>query len=372
MDEAKWMQRALELAERGRGHVEPNPLVGAVVVRDGRVVGAGWHQRHGEKHAEVHALAQAGEAGRHATLYVTLEPCCHQGKTPPCTEAVIGAGIGRVVAAMEDPFPQVAGRSASRLRAAGIAVELGLCEKEARRLNAPYLKLLKTQRPYVHAKWAMTLDGKIATRTGDSRWISNDASRRLVHELRGRMDAIVVGIGTVLADDPQLTARPPGPRTPCRIVLDSKGRAPLAAKVVATARQIPTLVATAGPANSPQVDALRKAGCEVLSLPGLEGRTDMHALLDEFGRRRWTNILVEGGSEVLGSFVDARAIDEVHVFIAPKIVGGGQSKTPIAGFGIERLGQALHLAEWQVRQLEGDVMLHGWIEAGERRGVSPT
>src|SRR5437764_12544149 len=214
--DGQWMRRALELAERGRGYVEPNPLVGAVVVRDGRLVGAGWHQRYGQAHAEVNALAAAGEAARGATLYVTLEPCCHVGKTPPCTDAVIRAGVARVVAAMSDPFPQVAGRGAELLRQAGLAVEVGPCEAEARRLNAPYLKLLARGRPYVHAKWAMTLDGKIATRSGDSKWISNRASRQVVHDLRGRVDGIVVGAGTALADDPQLTARPPGPRTAVR------------------------------------------------------------------------------------------------------------------------------------------------------------
>src|SRR5436305_1406899 len=211
MSDHTWMRRALELAERGRGFVEPNPLVGAVVVRDGSVVGEGWHRRYGEAHAEVNALAQAGEAARGATLYVTLEPCCHVGKTPPCTDAVLAAGISRVVAAMADPFPKVAGGGIARLRAAGVAVAVGLGESEARRLNAPYLKLLATGRPYVHAKWAMTLDGKIATRTGDSRWISNEASRRVVHAMRGRMDAILVGIGTALVDDPSLTAPPPRP-----------------------------------------------------------------------------------------------------------------------------------------------------------------
>src|SRR5919197_3355884 len=208
-----WMSRALELAERGRGFVEPNPLVGAVVVRDGRVVGEGWHRRYGEAHAEVNALAAAGEAARGATLYVTLEPCCHHGKTPPCTDAVLRAGVRRVVAAMADPFPQVAGQGVAQLRAAGVEVEVGVCEREARELNAPYLTLLAEGRPYVHAKWAMSLDGKIATRGGDSRWISGPASREVVHRLRGRVDAILVGAGTVRADDPLLTARPLGPRT---------------------------------------------------------------------------------------------------------------------------------------------------------------
>src|SRR5262249_11759950 len=211
MTDHDYMTRALELAARGRGAVEPNPLVGAVVVRDGTIVGEGWHEKFGQAHAEVNALNRAGEKARGATLYVTLEPCCHFGKTPPCTEAVIRSGVRRVVVAMLDPFPQVAGQGASRLREAGIAVEVGVGEAgdfAARRLNAPYLKRLRTGRPWVHAKWAMTLDGKIATRTGQSKWITGEAARARVHELRGRMDAIIVGRGTLVADDPLLTARP--------------------------------------------------------------------------------------------------------------------------------------------------------------------
>ncbi len=350
MTDRDGMVQALALAERGRGHVEPNPLVGAVVVRDGRLVGEGWHQRYGQAHAEVHALAAAGEAARGATLYVTLEPCCHFGKTPPCTDAVIRAGVARVVAAMSDPFPQVAGQGAKLLRQAGIAVEVGLCEAEARRLNAPYLKLLAKGRPYVYAKWAMTLDGKIATRSGDSKWISNEASRRRAHELRGRMDAVVVGIGTVLADDPLLTARPPGPRTAVRVVLDHHGRTPPASKLAQTDRETPTWIVTA----SDPAHRLAALGCEVHTLP------DVAALLDEMGRRRMTNVLVEGGAGVLGSFLDAREIDEVHVFIAPRLAGGTAAKSPIAGAGVEKIADALALAEWHVEMIEGDVYLHGW------------
>jgi diaminohydroxyphosphoribosylaminopyrimidine deaminase / 5-amino-6-(5-phosphoribosylamino)uracil reductase len=354
-----WMRRALELAERGRGWVEPNPLVGAVVVRDGRVVGEGWHQRYGEAHAEVYALAAAGEAARGGTLYVTLEPCCHHGKTPPCTDAVLRAGVRRVVAAMMDPFPQVAGKGAEQLRAAGVEVAFGPGEAAARRLNAPYLKLLATGRPYVHAKWAMTLDGKIATRTRDSKWISNRGSRQIVHELRGRVDAVIVGLGTALADDPQLTARPPGPRTAARVVLDGRGRLPADSLLARTAKSVPTLVATANipPAKSAELQA---CGCEVLPLPAADGRPDVDALLAELGRRRFTNVLVEGGSGVLGSFLDARAVDEVHVFIAPRLAGGAQALTPVGGTGVEKIAEALTLAECRVEVVQGDVYVHGW------------
>jgi diaminohydroxyphosphoribosylaminopyrimidine deaminase/5-amino-6-(5-phosphoribosylamino)uracil reductase len=354
------MQEALALAEKGRGYVEPNPLVGAVIVRENRMVGSGWHQRFGEAHAEVNALAAAGELARGATLYVTLEPCCHHGKTPPCTDAIVRAGVRRVVAAMPDPFAQVAGRGAALLRAAGLEVVFGPGETEARRLNAPYLKLLATGRPYVHAKWAMTLDGKIATRTGDARWISNEPSRGLVHELRGRMDAIVVGIGTVLADDPQLTARPPGPRRAVRVVLDSRGRLPAASGLARTARDIPVLVASAGAPDGVRAGELAALGCEWLRLPPVDGRPTVGALLDELGRRRLTNILVEGGSGVLGSFVDARAVDEVHVFVSPRLAGGAGAKTPVGGLGVERLSDALGLTDGRVEMVEGDVYFHGW------------
>jgi len=356
----QWMERSLALAERGRGHVEPNPLVGAVVVRAGQVVGEGWHRSFGEAHAEVNALAAAGEAARGGTLYVTLEPCCHHGKTPPCTDAVLRAGICRVVAAMIDPFPPVAGQGAASLRAAGVPVEFGVLEAKARRLNAPYLKLLATDRPYVHAKWAMTLDGKIATRTGDSKWISNEASRQRVHELRGRMDAIIIGIGTALGDNPLLTARPGGPRKAARVVLDSRGRLPPSSLLAETARETPTLVATAGVLPAERADALRGTGCVMLPLSAEHGRPVLAALLEELGRRRMTNVLVEGGAEVLGSFVVAGAIDEVHVFLAPKLLGGATARTAVAGRGVEKMAEALTLTDWHVEMVNGDVLLHGW------------
>jgi diaminohydroxyphosphoribosylaminopyrimidine deaminase/5-amino-6-(5-phosphoribosylamino)uracil reductase len=353
------MRRALELAERGRGHVEPNPLVGAVVVRDGQVVGEGWHQRFGEAHAEVHGLTAAGAAAPGATLYVTLEPCCHHGKTPPCTDAILRARIRRVVAAMLDPFPRVAGGGLAILRAAGVEVEVGVGEAAVRRLNAPYLTLLSAGRPHVHAKWAMSLDGKIATRTRHSQWISNAASRQRVHELRGRMDAILVGIGTVLADDPLLTARPPGPRTALRIVLDSRARLPLESQLVRTAAAVPTLVVVGPKASGAACLALADRRCQVLALPDQDGRPEISTLLTELGRRRFTNLLVEGGSAVLGSFLDAGALDEVHVFIAPRLVGGAAAPTPVAGMGVDHLAEALTLTEWSVERVDDDLYVHG-------------
>jgi diaminohydroxyphosphoribosylaminopyrimidine deaminase/5-amino-6-(5-phosphoribosylamino)uracil reductase len=350
------MLHALELAERGRGSVEPNPLVGALLVRDGAIVGEGWHQRYGQAHAEVNAIESAGERARGATLYVTLEPCCHHGKTPPCTSAVIAAGIARVVVAMLDPFPLVAGQGVKLLLAGGIAVEVGLAEAQARRLNAPYLKLLASGRPYVHAKWAMTLDGKICTRTGDAKWISGEASRRRVHQLRGRMDAIVVGIGTALADDPLLTARPPGPRIATRVVLDSDARLPLKSQLVRSARQMAVMVVT-NEQNS-NCDALRGEGCEVLVVPKDDARPGIGGLLDELGKRRMTNILVEGGSEVLGSFFDAGQVDEVWAFIAPRVLGGA-GKSPVAARGKDRLADAMALMDCHWEEIEGDFLVRG-------------
>jgi diaminohydroxyphosphoribosylaminopyrimidine deaminase/5-amino-6-(5-phosphoribosylamino)uracil reductase len=356
-DEENWMRRALHLAEQGRGQVEPNPLVGAVIVRERKIVGEGWHRRYGQAHAEVNALAQAGDAARGATLYVTLEPCCHHGKTPPCTDALLRAGIANVVAALEDPFPQVAGQGAALLRGAGIPIEFGVCATEARRQNAPYLTLLATGRPYIHAKWAMSLDGKIASKTGDSRWISNEASRRRVHELRGRMDGILVGIGTALADDPLLTARPAGPRTACRVILDSRARLPITSQLVRTASQVPTVIVVNTQAKAASA-ALGAAGCEVLALtPDDEGLPDIMKLLDEFGRRRWTNVLVEGGTAVLGKMFDRNVVDEIHVFVSPKVLGGAQSKPPVGGRGVDVIAQSAGWISATVENVDGDAYL---------------
>jgi diaminohydroxyphosphoribosylaminopyrimidine deaminase / 5-amino-6-(5-phosphoribosylamino)uracil reductase len=356
MSDVDWMNRALELAARGRGWVEPNPLVGAVVIRDGVVVGAGWHERFGQAHAEINALRQAGEAARGADLYVTLEPCCHFGKTPPCTEAVIRAGIRRVVSAMLDPFPQVAGQGASLLREAGIVVEVGISEAAARRLNAPYLKRLRTSLPWVHGKWAMTLDGKIATRTGESQWITGAAARAYVHELRGRMDAIVVGKGTLVADDPLLTARPPGPRQATRVVLTRTGAGmPASCRLLETVQEAPVVVFTQESAVR-QLSSWTNRGAEVIGL----AEVDIKSVLTELGRRGMTNILVEGGADTLGRFRDAGEIDEIHALIAPKLFGGIDALTPVGGLGIAGLNEAWTLADWDVQRLGDDVLIHGF------------
>lgn len=363
-----YMQRALALAQRGQGYVEPNPMVGAVVVADGRIIGEGWHERYGQAHAEVHALQAAGPAAFGSTLYVTLEPCCHFGKTPPCTNAVIQAGVRRVVVAMLDPFPQVAGQGVSRLREAGIAVEVGVCEVAAHHLNAPYLLRLRAEIPWVHAKWAMTVDGKIATTTGESQWITGELARRRVHELRGRMDAILVGRGTLVADDPLLTARPAGPRTPTRLVVTQSGALPATCRLLQTLHDAPVLVATHARMQG-QLMPWVQQGAEVIGLDAT-GPAFIAALLRELGQRRMTNILLEGGAGLLGSFLEANAIHEVHAFIAPKILGG-LAPTPIAGAGIPQLANALAIEHWHVEQLGADVLLTGRTKSAafvEHRG----
>lgn len=335
-------------------------MVGAVVLDSaGQLVGEGWHQRFGEAHAEVNALARAGDQARGGTLIVTLEPCCHWGKTPPCTDAVIRSGVRLVVAAMADPFPKVAGGGLQFLREAEVEVHVGVCEREARQLNAPYMKLLATGRPWVHLKWAMTLDGKIATRTGDSKWISGEASRRAVHELRGRVDAILVGRGTVVADDPLLTARPPGPRIATRVVLTAGGELPARAQLRSTARAAPVLIFTAA-GNEPRLADWAAEGCEVIPLPWNETWLPLDAVLAELGRRRMTNILVEGGAGVFESFLKAGAADEFHVFVAPKLIGGFAALSPIGGNGAPRIADALALVEFTATPSGEDTYFHGF------------
>jgi diaminohydroxyphosphoribosylaminopyrimidine deaminase/5-amino-6-(5-phosphoribosylamino)uracil reductase len=355
------MARALELAARGQGLVEPNPMVGCVIVRDGETVGEGWHHRFGSPHAEVEALRVAGSRAAGADVYVTLEPCCHQGKTGPCTQALIAAGVRRVVVALEDPYHEVAGRGIGELRSAGIEVEVGLLADEARTLGAPFLKLVTTARPWVIAKWAMTLDGKLATACGDSRWISGETSREIVHRLRGRMDAIIVGRGTAVADNPMLTARPPGARVSTRIVMDSAAALSPDSQLVRTAREVPVIVAVAD--NAPQTNRapLEEAGCEVLVCSGATHGARLDALLSELGRRAMTNVLVEGGARLLGSLFDAGQVDEVHAFIAPKLVGGEAAPGPVAGQGRALMQQAISLASPEIARVGDDVYIHGQV-----------
>lgn len=341
-------------------------MVGCVMAHGAEIVGEGFHEFFGGPHAEINALSAADQRAAGATTYVTLEPCCHHGKTPPCTQALVQAGVKRVVVAVEDQFPQVAGRGIAELRAAGIECDIGPRAAEAKWLLAPYRKLLATGRPWVIAKWAMTLDGKLATRAGDSQWISSEASRAIVHQLRGRVDAIIVGSGTARIDNPLLTARPADradlKRVATRIVVDSSASLTLNSRLAETAADSPVLVAAAADADENLRTQLAATGIEVYRCPGQTHDARLIALLDELGRRRMTNVLVEGGSKLLGAFVDAGSIDEVHVFIAPKLAGGTAALSPVAGAGIERMADALQLADITIEELDGDVYVHGRLK----------
>jgi diaminohydroxyphosphoribosylaminopyrimidine deaminase / 5-amino-6-(5-phosphoribosylamino)uracil reductase len=356
----RFMQRALELARRGQGFVEPNPMVGCVLVRDGAIVGEGWHQRFGGPHAEIEALRAAGEAARGATAYVTLEPCCHTGKTPPCTAALVAAGVRRVVAACQDPNSAINGRGLAELAAAGIACEADILGPEARELISPFAMLMTQQRPWMIAKWAMTLDGHMATRTGDSKWISGEASRALVHQLRGRMDAILVGRRTVEADDPLLTARPPGPRVPARIVVDSAATLSLESQLVRTAGEAPVIVAASADAPAARCDALRQRDVDVWQSSAMDRDERLRDLVAELGLRRLTNVLVEGGSQILGTLFNLQLIDEVHVFIAPKILGGAGASARHGG--VEHMADSLQLVTPTVEAVGADAYIHGRID----------
>jgi len=355
----RWMQRALELAVGGRGRVEPNPMVGAVIVKDGRVIGEGFHEKFGGPHAEINAMTAAGEACRGATLYVTLSPCSGRNKkTPPCTDAVAAAGLARVVVGTVDTTQPPA---LETLRSAGIEVTEGVLRAECERLIAPFMKLKTRAMPWTIAKWAMTADGKIASASGDSRWISCEASRRLVHQWRGEVDAVLIGRGTADADDPLLTCRTPGGRNPARIVLDSEARLSPQGRLVKTSLEAPVIVACGASADAAAAEGLRNAGCEILRLPTTEEGVDVEALLRELGARQFTNVLIEGGAEVLGSFFDRRMVDEVRVFIAPKIGGGRNAASPVGGAGIPIMADALTLIEPSMRTIGKDILLSGFV-----------
>ena len=364
MQDEMFMRKALELARNALGRTSPNPLVGAVIVRDGCIVAAGWHRAAGTPHAEIHALNMAGELARGATLYVTLEPCAHYGRTGPCAKAVIEAGIRRVVIAMRDPNPLVAGKGILMLQEAGIDVVCGVLEEEARKLNEVFLKWIATGLPFVTLKTAMTLDGKIATVTGESQWITNEVSRRRVHEWRDRADGILVGINTVFKDDPSLTTRLPERhgKNPVRIIVDSKGRTPLDARVVKDG-QAKTIIAVVADASKERMEALQKAGAEVL-VAGDGSQVDLHELLRQLGKKEITSLFVEGGATVNFSFFQAGLVDKVHAFVAPKILGGREALTPVGGAGFARLSEAVELEGLKAESLAGDLLVSGYVKHG--------
>lgn len=358
-----FMSLALDLAVAALGRTRPNPAVGAVLVRDGQVVGSGKTQPAGSNHAEITALRDAGAAARGGHLYVSLEPCAHHGRTPPCTDAIVAAGVAEVTYSLRDPNPLVNGRGAAALALAGIAVHEGDGAARARRILGGYLRWVTTGQPWVNAKYAMTLDGKLATRAGDSRWISSTQSRELVHQLRDRSDAVMVGVNTVIADDPALTARPGGEpatdRQPLRVVVDSRGRMPLDARLLDEPGE--TLVATVSMAAETE-QALRGRDVGVVRFESADGRVPLEAMLRDLGVRAITSVLVEGGGELLGGLFDAGLIDKVYAFVAPVLVGGARAPS-WGGSGVDSIQQSVRLRDAEYRALGDDVLISGYLHS---------
>ena len=359
----KFMERALVLASKARGRTSPNPLVGAVIVRNGEIVGEGYHQKAGDAHAEIHALNQAKGLAEGATMYVTLEPCCHWGRTPPCTESLIRAKLGDVLVAMEDPNPQVAGNGIRQLQEAGISVQMGLCEEESRQLNEVFIKYITTKRPFVILKAAISLDGKIATASGESQWITSEASRLKGHEVRSQVDAILVGVGTVLQDNPSLTTRLPDGtnKDPIRVVVDSRGRTPVDAKVFNPDSTAGTIIAVSENASLEKIEALKSAGANVLIIEERAGRVCLRELVRELGRKEITSVLIEGGGEINAAALQAGVIDKLMFFVAPKLIGGKDAPGPIGGVGIAHLAEAFELRDVKTSQIGTDFLIEGYL-----------
>jgi diaminohydroxyphosphoribosylaminopyrimidine deaminase/5-amino-6-(5-phosphoribosylamino)uracil reductase len=354
------LTRAIELAANGRGMTSPNPMVGAVVARDGRVIGEGWHAAYGEAHAEREALAACSEDPRGATLFVSLEPCCHQGKTPPCTDAIVQAGIARVVVASDDPTEKASGRGLGILRDEGIEVVVadGEAAAKARILNQPFRKHARTGRPHVLFKSAMTLDGKVATHTGDSKWISGEDSRARAHRWRSECDAVAVGIGTALADDPLLTARVEAVfRQPRRVVFDSEARLPVDSQLVRSAPEVPLTVVVSRAAGRRATDALEAAGADVIVATGENEPARVRSALDQLGSAGISSLLLEGGPKLAGAFLDAGEVDEIRLFIAPVVVGGSKARDPLEGEGVERIAEATRALSMCVERIADDVLI---------------
>lgn len=377
------MRRAIELAKKGGGYVHPNPLVGCVVVKDDEIIAEGYHEKYGEFHAERNALTRCQSETKGASLYVTLEPCCHYGKTPPCTEIIIEKGIKKVFVGILDPNLLVAGKGVKILQDAGIEVEVGLCENEIREMNKVFLKYITTKRPYVIMKTAMTLDGKIAAYTGDSKWVTNEESRKKVHELRSELAGVVVGIGTVLADDPMLNVRLEGEHhQPVRIVVDSNLRIPVDSQLVKTANEYRTIVACRhfdrSEAERSEVEksslnvnkqkgfldslrSLEMTGVELLECQSNNNHVDINDLMTKLGAMGIDSLLLEGGGTLNAAFLEAGCVDEVWAFIAPKIIGGEGAKTPVSGKGIDKMSEAINLQDIDIQNINGDILIKGKI-----------
>ncbi|WP_368652988.1 bifunctional diaminohydroxyphosphoribosylaminopyrimidine deaminase/5-amino-6-(5-phosphoribosylamino)uracil reductase RibD [Ornithinibacillus sp. 4-3] len=362
----KYMRRALELAKGGLGYVNPNPLVGALIVKKGRIIGEGYHKAYGSHHAEINAFLNATEDVKDATMYVTLEPCSHYGKTPPCVEAIVEKRIKKVVIGLKDPNPLVTGRGIKILEEAGIEVVSGVLEEDNKKINEIFLKYITTKLPFVIMKTAMTLDGKIATRTNSSKWITGELSRKYVHELRHKVAGIMIGVGTVLADNPSLTTRLKDRKgcDPIRIIVDSSARIPLEAKVLNLASNARTIIAVTEKADMKKIKMLEKKCAEVIVIPSKNARVDLTLLMKKLGERKIDSILLEGGSELNYAALEQGIVDKVNAFIAPKIIGGNTAKTPVDGQGRAHMEEAINLDCFDIHRFGEDIMLETYIRRG--------
>lgn len=360
MTDQDYMKRALLLAARGTGGVNPNPLVGAVIVKDGRIIGEGWHKQFGGPHAERNALASCTGSAKEAVLYVTLEPCCHYGKTPPCTEAILESGIRRVVVGAADPNPLVAGKGIRFLKEQGILVEEGVLEKECKELNYVFYHYIKTRMPYVVMKYAMTMDGKIAAVSGKSKWITGELAREHVQKDRNRYFSIMTGVGTVIADDPLLTCRYPGGRNPVRIICDTSLKTPLESKIIKTAGSVPTIIAT-GCLDENVIKLYQKAGCQIYTVPTKNGHIDLKKLMEMLGEAGIDSVLMEGGSTLNWSALNSGIVNRVQAYIAPKIFGGTGAASPVGGIGAEFPEQAFMLGKPAVTWFGEDILLESEV-----------
>ncbi|MCR1950037.1 bifunctional diaminohydroxyphosphoribosylaminopyrimidine deaminase/5-amino-6-(5-phosphoribosylamino)uracil reductase RibD [Clostridium sp. DSM 100503] len=358
----KYMQLAIDLAKNGKGKVNPNPLVGAVIVKNRKVIGQGYHKKYGGNHAEIEAINNSTESVEGATIYVTLEPCYHYGKTPPCVDKLISSKISRVVIGSLDPNPLVSGKSIDKLKQVGIEVNVGVLEEECFRLNEVFMKYIKTKKPYVVLKSAISLDGKIATKTGESKWITGEISRLKVHELRNELSAIMIGINTVLQDDPSLTCNINNGRNPIRIIVDSNLRIPLDSKILKNSHNYKTIIATTKDADLKKKKLIEELGAEVLIIKSLNNKVDLNDLMIKLGELKIDGILLEGGGELNFSALKAEIVDKVMIFIAPKIIGGRNSKTSIEGEGINLLSESYKIYNLKTENLGEDILLTGYIK----------
>lgn len=358
-----YMNRALDLAKRGMGYTNPNPMVGAVIVKDKKIIGEGYHKKYGGPHAEINAFNNCIADPKGSTMYVTLEPCSHHGKTPPCANAIVKKGIKKIVIAMEDPNPQVAGRGINILRQNGVEVVTGVLEKESQRLNEIFIKYITMGLPFCIMKTAMTLDGKIATHREDSQWITGEAARKNVHFLRHGVSAIMVGIGTVLADDPRLTSRLEGlvGKNPIRVIVDTRGRIPLNSKVLQCDKDHRTILVTTELTDKMKISSIEKTGAQVLMTPIKDKYVDLSYLMEALGEQKIDSVLLEGGSTLNYSALKAGIVDKVISYIAPKIVGGATAKTPVGGEGISLMKDAILLRNMSFKKIKDDLMIEGYI-----------